>query len=159
MDKDRYFILCDCGCGEGFVFDFLEDTIYVNPITSKFYSKQSTLKDTIRDYYSEVKFALNNKRSILMDVQMTKEDAVNLLNFLEKYYDRLLDFEEWDKSYATVHPYKQKIKGCNPLYFISLVSRKKNVLSVFQMKEYKKYEVILTKKDVERIIKKLEQIV
>ena len=76
MQKDLN-VRCTCGCGNGFqiIFRFEEDEnyVYIDTLTSGFYSEQRGIWDTIKRRIEAAWFMLRGQEYHLHDVVLSKD--------------------------------------------------------------------------------------
>lgn len=73
--EDRFIMVCDCGCNEGFVFHRMDDCIFVSAIASCFYAARPIFSREARKNYFR-------KDAILAGIVTTQEDLRELRTWL-----------------------------------------------------------------------------
>ena len=165
MSKKNLIFTCDCGCGSGFEFKLLDDLIFVSALNADFYSLQNNLKDMFIDTYKEYYLRKHKKVNIIKEAIITKKDVEKLLKFLEENVVNLTeDTSESKDNYPILYIDKIDLDGGKTyegeeiLFSLEYRSRNKSFKEIFFTKKYRKFDMVLTKKEVNTLIKNCKKV-
>lgn len=86
--ENRFIIVCECGCDEGFIFHRTEECIYVSSIASCFYAARPLFSREAKKNYLK-------KDAILAGIITTREDLILLREWLTS---KLLEESDYEVS-------------------------------------------------------------
>jgi bifunctional N-acetylglucosamine-1-phosphate-uridyltransferase/glucosamine-1-phosphate-acetyltransferase GlmU-like protein len=91
--KNLFNVNCDCGCGNGFLVQFLFDTdddfIGISTVTSGFYSHQNKFWHRIFRRVRAAWFMLRGKEYYLHDIVLSKENWKRFVETVNKTNEEL----------------------------------------------------------------------
>lgn len=161
-NPEQIFVNCNCGCDNGFVFKKAFGCIYVSTVTSDFYGKQGVFSFYLEDKVRRIKRILKGKNVYIGEAILTRKDAIELIGALRNLVrDMPLDGEEDDLAdygvQASLHMSDTSIEDYEE-YTLELKAPIK-ILEVLRNKEYRYHEVVLTRREIEKFIKKAERFI
>jgi len=150
-EKKTFIIFCTCGCGNGFEFNEFDGQIFVSSFSSDFYNKQRILFQNTKEKLKEVLLVRNHKLNILKEIITTKENLEDLLKYLEQF--ELINEKSDNYAYLRASKFEFDFDEKNKYidYSLELVGQKKNIKDILFEKNHRKYDVCLSKKEVEKL--------
>lgn len=146
MNYDQHVIVCDCGCGSGFIFNNFCDCIFVDSIKSTFYTDQEGLFSLLKKHFSL-------KGDCINECIIKKEQLLDLKQFFNDFREdvRVTADEYSNCSYLIF----EKID--DDLYSIQLIDDMDWYYKLIG-KYHRMHEVALKLEDVENLIKQIDEV-
>lgn len=164
--ENQVIVTCNCGCKEGYIFTNKYGLIWVDTISSNFYTKQNSLYYKLKEKLERV-LVLSKRKSVFLGEIILKEDEVKELLSLLKKLASEIDETEFDED---LQEYSKKKKSTLYLKNITDEFSEENeytlefktpmtLKDILTSREYRSYDSDFTKEEILLFIKRAERLI
>ena len=146
MRDDTLQITCFCGCGNGYIFRYLDGNYYIDLVEGYFSSRAMTFCNRIQE-----KYRLMNERW-LGDCMLYEDDIKNMIEFL----GRPCNHDKVDNSsFLTVSKEYEKDEHNETMYAMMMMCTMPKYMILIG-KAYRCGEIVLNESERVKLVKKLK---
>lgn len=149
MLRNEGFVSCSCGCGSAMIISYIDQTAYLDFLSSDFFTKQGLLTNLRETAELAFKTASSSKSIILKDIIIDREDLIQLR-------DTLLKLDLKDDKHKNCS--KIRISYDKDIGFSLLLISNLSLLSILQRKRHRAFEYAVGKTERAEIIRQINRV-
>ena len=159
--ENQIIITCNCGCQKGYTFINEFGCIWVTVTESNFYTKQNNFIQKIEEKTKNIIKLLNGRRIFLSEIIINEQELKELLELLKDIAPKINDEELDDEDRKNKNKSKIVLRDITDVYdsqreFTIRLITPITLKDILLNKEFRSYDTYLTKKETEKLIKRIE---
>ena len=157
---NQVIVTCNCDCKEGYVFTNKYGLIWVDTISSNFYSKQSSLYFNLKGKLEKIETLCKRKPIFIEDIVVKESELKELLVQLKKLSSEMDEnlrlYSKEKKSVLYLKNITHDLNGEDE--YILEFKTSMTLRDILTGKEYRSYDSNFTKEEILLFIKRAERL-